>query len=87
MDAGVIVEGNVFEDVKQPTLTAYGDSPDPGRLLARDNMLIRSGRIETRGTVDPSLLTYKYTLDPVNSIQALVSTQAGVIPAANSLKD
>jgi pectate lyase len=75
MDAGVIVEGNVFEDVERPTLTAYGDSPDPGRLVARDNLLIRSGTIETSGDVDASLLAYSYALDPVASIQQIVRSQ------------
>src|SRR5439155_3861091 len=30
MDSGVVVEGNVFENVENPTHTQYGDSPDPG---------------------------------------------------------
>jgi pectate lyase len=29
MDAAVLVEGNVFDNVSKPTLTGYGDSPDP----------------------------------------------------------
>lgn len=78
MDAGVIVEVNVFEDVEHPTLTAYGDSPDPGRLLARGNLLIRSGEVQTRGTVDAGLLTYPYQADAVETVQALVSAGAGV---------
>lgn len=77
MDAGVIVEANVFENVGCPTLTAYGDSPDPGRLVARDNLLIRSGSVVTRGVVERSVLPYKYSPDPPNVIQALVATQAG----------
>ena len=78
MDAGVIVESNVFEDVEHPTLTAYGDSPNPGRLVAHDNVLIRSGKIETRGVVETTSLSYRYSLDPVDSLQSLITTQVGI---------
>jgi pectate lyase len=77
MDAGVIVESNVFEDVEHPTLVAYGDSPEPGRLAERDNLLIRSGKPDTRGVVDDSGLHYKYTIDAVTSIQTSVAAEAG----------
>ena len=43
MDSGVLVEGNVFENVEHPTHTQYGDSPGPGRLVERDNLYIKSG--------------------------------------------
>ena len=78
MDAGVIVEGNYFEDVKQPTLTSYGDSPDPGRLVQRANHFVRSGEPQSRGEVDEQRLTYKYTLDDATKIRDLVSRGAGV---------
>jgi pectate lyase len=79
MDAGVIVEGNVFEHVERPTLTAYGDSPDPGRLIERHNLFIRSGPPETRGIVDASVLGYAYIPDPADGIAARVQSQAGLL--------
>ena len=78
MDAGVIVESNVFEDVERPTVVAYGDSPDPGRLIAANNRLIRSGQLETRGEVDRKSIVYRYDLDPVDSLQDLLRRRAGV---------
>ncbi|MCA9060161.1 MAG: right-handed parallel beta-helix repeat-containing protein [Planctomycetaceae bacterium] len=78
MDAGVIVESNVFEDVEHPTLIQYGDSPDPGRLTARNNLLLESGALETRGEVDQKQLLYRYIIDPPEQIAELVSGGAGV---------
>lgn len=78
MDAGVIVEGNCFENVERPTLIRYGDSPDPGRLVERRNMFVRSGRPESGGEVDDSVLPYEYRLDDADSIPETVSTGAGV---------
>lgn len=80
MDAGVIVEANVFEKVEMPTVTSYGDSPDPGRLTSRNNLLINSGPIQTRGNVDVSVLQYSYTTDPVGSLRESVSRNAGLLP-------
>lgn len=77
MDAGVLVEGNVFEDVPQPTLTTYGDSPDPGRLMERNNLYIRSGKPQTRGVVDESLITYPYVVADPATIAETVSRGAG----------
>ncbi|MEQ8786910.1 MAG: right-handed parallel beta-helix repeat-containing protein [Pirellulaceae bacterium] len=78
MDAGVLVEGNYFEDVEHPTHTQYGDSPDPGRLFARDNVLVRSGEPEVRGAVlDPGKY-YRYTLDPAEQVAEQVRRGAGV---------
>ncbi len=78
MDAGVLVEGNCFEDVEQPTLTAYGDSPDPGRLLERLNQFVRSGPPQSRGTVDEQALKYTYQLDDAAMIPEIVTQGAGV---------
>ena len=52
MNAGVLVEGNVFENVQQACWSAsgYADS-DPGRLVARNNSLTNSGPCEVNGTV------------------------------------
>jgi len=77
MDAGVIVEGNHFEDVRQPTLCSYGDSPDPGRLVERHNLFVRSGQPESRGTVDAGL-PYVYRLDDAAMIADVVKQGCGV---------
>ncbi|MDA0564103.1 pectate lyase [Streptomonospora sp. S1-112] len=74
MDAGVLVECNYFKNVEHPTHVGYGDS-DPGRLEARDNVLVDSGPLETAGSVaDPP---YSYTLDDCDSLPGIVSAGAG----------
>ena len=78
MDAGVVVEGNHFEDVERPTLTAYGDSPDPGRLVERDNVYVRSGPPQARGAVKEPRDAYPYTLDAAAEVPAIVRRGAGV---------
>jgi pectate lyase len=78
MDAGTVVEGNVFEDVEQPTLTRYGDSPDPGRLVQRNNQFVKSGEPETAGTVQEPSASYAYKLEDVESVAASVRAGAGV---------
>ncbi|MEZ6098033.1 MAG: right-handed parallel beta-helix repeat-containing protein [Pirellulaceae bacterium] len=78
MDSGVIVENNYFEDVEQPTVTQYGDSPDPGRLIERGNVYVRSGEAQTRGTVDESTLIYRYQMDPADKLPQIVESGCGV---------
>jgi pectate lyase len=78
MDSGVVVEGNVFENVEHPTHTEYGDSPDPGRLIERDNLYINSGKPEVRGTVAEPRTAYRYTLDKPADVAGSVSRGAGV---------
>ncbi|GAA4160569.1 pectate lyase [Phytohabitans flavus] len=76
MDAGVLVEGNVFENVQQACWSAsgYADS-DPGRLVARDNSLTSSGPCEVNGTVAP--IPYGYTAQPSGAVKASVTAGAG----------
>jgi pectate lyase len=76
MDAGVLVEGNVFENVQQACWSAsgYADS-DPGRLVARNNTLTNSGPCEVNGTVDP--IPYGYTAENVGTVKASVTAGAG----------
>jgi pectate lyase len=76
MDAGVLVEGNVFENVQQACWSAsgYADS-DPGRLVARDNSFTNSGPCETNGTVAP--VPYSYTAENVGTVKASVTAGAG----------
>lgn len=77
MDAAVLVEANVFDNVSKPTLTSYGDSPNPGRLVESANLYLRSGQPQVRGTVPRSLIPYPYQLEPATDIQALVARRAG----------
>ncbi|GAA1783436.1 hypothetical protein GCM10009682_01890 [Luedemannella flava] len=77
MNAGVLVEGNVFENVQQACWSAsgYADS-DPGRLVARDNALTNSGPCETNGSV--AAVPYSYTAQNSGTVKATVTAQAGV---------
>ncbi|WP_053715094.1 pectate lyase family protein [Saccharothrix sp. NRRL B-16348] len=76
MDAGLLVEGNVFENVQQACWSAsgYADS-DPGRLVARDNSLTNSGPCEVNGTV--AALPYSYTAENVGTVKASVTAGSG----------
>lgn len=76
MDAGLLVERNVFENVRQACWSAsgYADS-GPGRLVARDNSLTDSGPCETNGTVAP--VPYGYTADAVGTVKSSVTAGAG----------
>ncbi|MDH2430604.1 right-handed parallel beta-helix repeat-containing protein [Sphaerisporangium sp. TRM90804] len=78
-DAGVLVEGNYFQDVPYPLLSAsgYADS-GPGRLVERQNVYLGSGPRETAGTVVEPRTYYPYTLDPASSVPAAVRAGAGV---------
>jgi pectate lyase len=78
MDSGVLVEGNVFENVEHPTHTKYGDSPGPGRLVERHNLYIKSGAPEVRGTVAEPRESYLYTPDKAADVAAMVTRGAGV---------
>ncbi|WP_217280400.1 pectate lyase family protein [Kibdelosporangium persicum] len=76
MDAGLLVEGNVFENVQQACWSASGYAEsDPGRLVARDNSLTNSGPCEVNGTVAP--IPYSYTADNVSTVKASVTAGAG----------
>jgi pectate lyase len=75
MDAGVLVEGNYFQDVDNPTHVGFASS-DPGDLVERNNVLDNSGAPEsTGGGVDP--IPYGYQLDNPASIPAIVTAGAG----------
>ncbi|MCW6008333.1 right-handed parallel beta-helix repeat-containing protein [Micromonospora sp. CPCC 205371] len=75
MDAGVLVEGNYFENVAHPSHVGY-DKSGPGRLVARNNVFVNSGTPETLGTVVEPRTYYNYTLDDPARVPALV--RAGV---------
>jgi pectate lyase len=73
-NAGVLVEGNYFENVKDPYHLAEGSSPN-GSLVARNNCKVNSGAGQTGGSVKP--IPYAYTLDAACSIKSIVSSGAG----------
>src|SRR5215467_416586 len=68
MNAGVLVEGNFFQNVPQPTITDISGSAQPGRLVQRNNMFVSSGTPQSAGTVTEASTFYSYTLDPTANI-------------------
>ncbi|MDT0441235.1 pectate lyase family protein [Streptomyces johnsoniae] len=72
--AGVLVEGNYFENCEDPALVGYAGS-DPGDLVARDNHLVGSGEIQTAGSVAD--IPYAYSLDSATSVKDIVTGGAG----------
>jgi pectate lyase len=77
-DAGVLVEGNYFQQVKAPTYTQYGDSKQPGRLVERKNVFVDSGKPQAAGEVREVSNTYPYVLDDADRLPELVGQGAGV---------
>ena len=75
MDAGVLVEGNYFESVDDPTLVGYAAS-GPGTLVQRNNVFVNSGSPESAGSV--ASIPYGYSLDSASSIPSIVVAGAGV---------
>jgi len=78
MDAGVLVEGNYFQDVPFPCYSAsgYADS-GPGRLVERGNVFVGSGECETAGAVEEPGDYYGYTLDDPSGLPTAVPAGAG----------
>jgi pectate lyase len=78
-NAGVVVEGNYFENVPHPLFSAggYADS-GPGRAVQRNNIYVNSGTPETAGTVVEPRTYYSYTVDPPAGVPAAVRSGAGV---------
>jgi pectate lyase len=75
MEAGVLVEGNYFENVKDPFHRGEAASP-PGALVARNNYLVNSGSGQQGGTV--KAIPYTYTVDTPSGVKASVQNGAGV---------
>ena len=75
IEAGVLVEGNYFENVDDPYHLAEGDSP-AGALVARNNFLTGSGSGQTGGSVKS--IPYSYTVDSPSSVKGTVTAGAGV---------
>jgi len=78
MNAGVLVEGNFFQNVPQPTITDISGSAQPGRLVQRNNMFVSSGTPQSAGTVTEASTFYSYTLDPTANVPSIVMAGAGV---------
>lgn len=74
MGAGVLVEGNYFEGVRNPTHVGYASS-GPGALVARNNHFVNSGTPETGGSV--ASIPYSYSLTPASGVRDLVRSGAG----------
>jgi pectate lyase len=72
--AGVLVEGNYFENISGPTHLGEGDS-SAGSIVARNNYLTGSGAILTGGSV--AGIPYAYTVDSASSVKSIVSGGAG----------
>ncbi|WP_327587772.1 pectate lyase [Nonomuraea sp. NBC_00507] len=76
-NAGVLVEGNYFENVAHPIHVGYAES-DPGRVVERRNLYVNSGAAETAGSVVEPGTYYSYTLDDPATVPAKVQAGAGV---------
>lgn len=74
MNAGVLVEGNFFENVADPFHRGEAAS-GPGGLVARNNHFVNSGPGQSGGSVAP--IPYAYRLDPAASVKAVVTAGAG----------
>jgi pectate lyase len=76
-NAGVLVEGNYFENVPFPCHSASGYAESaPGRLVQRNNVFVGSGTCEVNGSVAP--LGYSYSLDSPGSVPSIVRAGVGV---------
>ncbi len=73
-EAGVLVEGNYFENVEDPYHRGEGDSP-AGALVARNNYFVNSGSGDAGGSVGS--IPYSYTLDTPSSVKSIVTGGAG----------
>ncbi|WP_232212897.1 pectate lyase family protein [Saccharomonospora saliphila] len=74
VEAGVLVEGNYFEDTDDPFHRGEGSSA-PGDLVARDNHFVNSGFGDQGGDVRP--IPYSYSLDTPSEVKSIVSGGAG----------
>ncbi|RKR88909.1 pectate lyase [Micromonospora pisi] len=72
--AGVLVEGNYFENVPDPYHLGEADS-GPGTLVARNNHFVNSGTGQTGGSV--ASIPYSYQLDTASNVKSIVTAGAG----------
>ncbi|MGM1059353.1 pectate lyase family protein [Saccharothrix sp. Mg75] len=73
-EAGVLVEGNYFENTEDPFHRGEGSS-DPANLVARNNHFVNSGSGDQGGSVKS--IPYSYTLDSASSVKSVVQSGAG----------
>lgn len=76
MNAGVVVEGNHFENVARPTRNDVGGSA--GRIVHRLNLFANSGPPVAWGSVIEPSTFYPYTLDDAANVRSIVTQGAGV---------
>ncbi|WP_211288654.1 pectate lyase family protein [Actinophytocola xinjiangensis] len=74
VEAGVLVEGNYFENTDSPCELGQGSSP-AGDLVARNNHFVNSGACATQGSVNG--IPYSYSLDPASNVKSIVENGAG----------
>jgi pectate lyase len=72
--AGVLVEGNYFENTDDPYHLGEGDS-GPGSLVARNNHFVNSGSGQSGGSV--AGIPYSYQLDTASNVKSIVTSGAG----------
>ncbi len=73
-NAGVLVEGNYFENVADPFHQGQADS-GPGGVVARNNFFVSSGTGQTGGSV--AAIPYTYTVDTPSAVKNAVIAGAG----------
>ncbi|MGC7094932.1 pectate lyase family protein [Amycolatopsis lurida] len=74
VEAGVLVEGNYFENTKDPFHRGEGSSPG-GSLVAKNNHFVNSGSGDQGGSV--KAVPYSYSLDQASSVKSIVQGGAG----------
>ncbi len=72
--AGVLVEGNYFENTDDPFHRGEGSS-SAGNLLARNNFFVGSGAGDQGGSV--ASIPYSYNLETPSNVKASVTAAAG----------
>ncbi|GAB3434582.1 pectate lyase family protein [Flindersiella endophytica] len=75
MEAGVLVEGNYFENTDSPCELGQGSSP-AGKLVQRNNFFSNSGTCAASGSVNG--IPYSYSMDSASSVKSIVTAGAGV---------
>ncbi|MDR8410063.1 right-handed parallel beta-helix repeat-containing protein [Nonomuraea sp. 3-1Str] len=73
-EAGVLVEGNYFENTDDPFHRGEGSSP-AANLVARNNHFVNSGSGDAGGSV--ATIPYSYPLDAASGVKTIVTGGAG----------
>ena len=75
-DAGVLVEGNYFENVDDPYHSSADGDSGPGTLVQRNNHFVGSGSPARAAAAWPRI-PYSYTLDTASAVKSIVTAGAG----------